>query len=188
MQVGVLALQGAVTEQADLLLKLGAKVTEVRLPEELERIDALVIPGGESTTISKLLIAYSLNNPLKNKINQGLPVLGICAGIILLAKNIVDDSRVENLNVMDIAIRRNAYGRQIDSFEAELDIPSIGENTFHGIFIRAPIIESIMNGVDVLSRFNGNPIAVKQGKVVGCTFHPELTDDLRFHRYFLDLI
>ncbi len=188
MQVGVLALQGAVAEQAGVLRRLGVKVVEVRLPADLEEINALIIPGGESTTISKLLAAYSLIQPLRDKINHGLPVMGICAGVILLAKNIVDDLRVESLGLMDIAVRRNAYGRQLDSFEAELEIPVMGGNTFHGVFIRAPIIESTLNGVHVLSRFNGNPVAVQQDRVIGCTFHPELTDDLRVHGYFLNLV
>lgn len=188
MQIGILALQGAVAEQKAILLELGVKVIEVRLPQDLEKIDGLILPGGESTTISKLLSDYSLIEPLQNIIRSGLPVLGTCAGIILLAKNIIDNSHVDNLDVLDIIVRRNAYGRQIDSFEIGLDIPSIGNDSFPGIFIRAPIIESLSNGVDILCSFREHPVAVQQDNIIGCTFHPELTRDLRFHRYFLSLV
>jgi pyridoxal 5'-phosphate synthase pdxT subunit len=187
MRIGILALQGAVAEHKKALTSLDVEAVEVRLPRELENVDALVIPGGESTTISKLLAIYELSGPLKKRIEQGFPVLGTCAGMILLARDIVD-SDIEGLGVMDISVRRNAYGRQIDSFENELEIPVLGRDLFPGVFIRAPIVESVKRGVQVLSKVDGSPVAVKQGKMLACTFHPELTEDLRFHRYFLGMV
>jgi pyridoxal 5'-phosphate synthase pdxT subunit len=187
MKMGVLALQGAFEEHKKALSSLGIEVVEVRLPHELGSVDALVIPGGESTTISKLLDIYDLAGPLKSRIKKGFPVWGTCAGMILLARNVID-SDVEGLGVMDISVRRNAYGRQIDSFENKLEIPVLGSDLFPGVFIRAPIVESVKAGVQVLSQVDGVPVAVKQGKMLACSFHPELTDDLRFHRYFLGMV
>jgi 5'-phosphate synthase pdxT subunit len=187
MKIGVLALQGAVAEHVKAFYSLGVETVEVRLPRELDAVDALVMPGGESTTISKLLALYGLVVPLRKLIEGGLPVFGTCAGMILLARDIVD-SKIDAIGVMDISVRRNAYGRQIDSFEHDLQIPELGRDSFPGVFIRAPIVESVKTGVQVLSKVNGNPVAVKQGKMLACSFHPELTDDLRFHRYFLGMV
>jgi len=187
VKIGVMALQGAVAEHKQVLTGLGVKAVEVRLPVELNNIDALIIPGGESTTISKLLAIYKLDEPLRDLIAKGFPVFGTCAGMILLARDIID-SDIDGLNAMDISVRRNAYGRQIDSFETDLEIPVIGKNKFHGVFIRAPIIESVKIGVKVLSKVDGNPVAVRQDKLLACSFHPELTNDSRFHDYFLSLI
>ena len=187
MKIGVLALQGAFAEHIKVLTDLNIEAVPVRLPSDLAGLKALIVPGGESTSISKLLADYSLKEPVKNLIQQGLPVLGTCAGMVLLAKKVVD-SEVETLGVMDIEIKRNAFGRQVDSFEADLPVPSLGDKTFRGIFIRAPIIQRTEAGVEILCEINNKAVAVKQRKMLACAFHPELTDDLRFHRYFLNLI
>lgn len=187
MKIGVLALQGAFEEHARSISNLGMEAVIVKLPQHLEGLDALIIPGGESTTISKLLSDYSLDDPIKALVKEGMPVLGTCAGMILLARDVVDDNKVPTLDIMDIGVRRNAYGRQVDSFEAEMDIPRLGNRKFHGVFIRAPVIEYIKPGVEVLCELDGRAVAIKQGKVIACTFHPELTEDLRFHEYFIEL-
>lgn len=187
MNIGVLALQGAFIEHIKSLSRLGVNAAPVKLPGDLVRVDALIIPGGESTTISKLLADYSLLEPLKERINEGMPVLGTCAGTILLARDVVD-SDLHTLQVMDIGVRRNAYGRQKESFEADLMMPSLGEEPFKGIFIRAPIIEYIESGIEILCSVNNQAVAVRQGKIIACNFHPELTDDLRVHRYFIEQI
>jgi 5'-phosphate synthase pdxT subunit len=187
MNIGVLALQGAFIEHIKFLSRLDVNPVVVKLPRDLSDIDALVIPGGESTTISKLLADYSLREPLKERIDAGLPVLGTCAGTIMLARDVVD-SDLHTLQVMDIGVRRNAYGRQKESFEVELQIPSLGDQPFRGIFIRAPIIEYVKSGIEVLCSVNNQVVAVKQGKVIACNFHPELTDDLRIHQYFIEQI
>jgi 5'-phosphate synthase pdxT subunit len=187
MNVGVLALQGAFIEHIKSLARLNVNQRLVKLPRDLSDIDALIIPGGESTTISKLLADYSLLEPLKVLVNNGLPILGICAGTIILARDVVD-SDLHTLQVMDIGVRRNAYGRQKESFEAELQIPSLGDKPFRGIFIRAPIIEYVKPGIEVLCSINDKAVAVKQGKIIACSFHPELTDDLRVHQYFIEQV
>jgi len=187
MRIGVLALQGAFAEHIEVLTDLNIEAVPVRLPSNLGGIDALIIPGGESTTIAKLLTDYSLKEPIKNLVQQGLPVFGTCAGMVLLAKKIVG-SEVETLGVMDIEIKRNAFGRQLDSFEADLPMPILGDKEFHGIFIRAPIVQRTEASVEILCQINNNAVAVRQDKMLACAFHPELTDDLRFHKYFLNLI
>jgi 5'-phosphate synthase pdxT subunit len=187
VKIGVLALQGAVTEHIGMLTALDAEAVPVRLPSELDGLDALIIPGGESTTISKLLTDYSLIKPIRKLARQGFPILGTCAGLILLAKK-VPDLETESIGAMDIEVKRNAFGRQVNSFEADLQIPALGNGNFHGVFIRAPIIKKAERGVEILCKLNGSPVAVRQGKLLACAFHPELTDDLRFHRYFLDLV
>ncbi len=188
MRIGVLAAQGAFAEHISILRLLNVGAVPVRLPGELAGLDGLIIPGGESTTISRLMRDYSLMTEIRSLIKDGLPVFGTCAGMILLAKDVPDD-RVEPLGLMDIKVKRNAFGRQRESFETDLSIPVLGEEPFHGIFIRAPAIEQTMDGVEVLSRLDdGTAVAARQRKVVVCAFHPELTDDLRFHKYFLDVI
>ena len=188
MKIGVLAAQGAFIEHIHALENLNVKAAEIRLPEHLEGLDGLIIPGGESTTISKLIIAYGLEDTIKSKIETGMAVFGTCAGMIMLARNIVDGNGVQPLKVMDITVRRNAFGRQVDSFETELKIDAIGKKPFHAVFIRAPLVEKVGRGVEVLSRLHdGTIVAAKQGKILGCSFHPELTDDTRLHQYFLDL-
>ena len=188
MKIGVLASQGAFAEHIAALHRLGVEAVPVRLPEELAGLDGLIIPGGESTSISKLMLDYRLRNEISNLAKSGLPVFGTCAGMILLAK---ENSSVDikPLGLMGITVKRNAFGRQRESFETELSIPALGGKPFHGVFIRAPIVEQANNGVEVLARLDdGTPVAVRQGKILALAFHPELTDDLRFHKYFLEII
>lgn len=188
MKIGVLSLQGAVSEHITMLNRLGIKTREVRLPAELNGLDGLIIPGGESTTMTRLMSDYNLTEPIKKLASQGFPIFGTCAGMILLAKRVTDTS-LTPLAVLDIEVQRNAFGRQKDSFEIDLSIPPLGQDKFRGIFIRAPIITKVNSGVDVLCQLNGDkPVAVRQGKLLACAFHPELTDDLRFHDYFLSLV
>jgi len=188
MKTGVLASQGAFAEHIAVLKKLGVETIPVRLPRQLAGLDGLIIPGGESTTISKLMKDYDLVSGIKQLAEEGKPIFGTCAGMILLAKEI-PGSTVEPLGLMDISVRRNAFGRQNESFETDLDIPVLGEKPFHAVFIRAPLIENINGTTEVLARLdNGTAVAARQGKFLATSFHPELTDDLRFHRYFLDMI
>jgi len=189
MKIGVLAAQGAFIEHEAVLKKLGVAVKEVRLPADLDGLDGLIIPGGESTTMVRLMNEYQLTDKLKELIKNGFPVFGTCAGMILLAKK-NSSTFPEPLGVMDIIVKRNAFGRQIDSFETDLPIPVLGKKPFHAVFIRAPLIEHIdEKKVDVLARLeNGTIVAARQGKLLVSSFHPELTDDTRFHQYFLDIV
>jgi 5'-phosphate synthase pdxT subunit len=188
MRIGVLASQGAFVEHIAVLRRLGVEALPVRLLRELDGLDGLIIPGGESTTISKLMLDYNLVSRVKQLANNGLPIFGTCAGMIMLASQ-VPDSSVKTLGLMEIRVRRNAFGRQRESFETELLIPVLGEKPFPGVFIRAPVIEHTDNGVEVLARLdNGTPVAAQQKKLLASAFHPELTEDLRFHKYFLDIV
>jgi len=188
MKIGVLAAQGAFVEHIAILRQLEVEALPVRLPREFVGLDGLIIPGGESTSISKLIRAYHLLSKIKDLAHEGLPIFGTCAGMILLAKEISDSDTVP-LGVMDIRVRRNAFGRQKDSFETELSIPVLGEKPFPGVFIRAPIIEQVNGEVEILARLtDGTIVAARQGKLLASAFHPELTNDLRFHQYFLDII
>ncbi len=188
MKIGVLASQGAFAEHIAILHQLKVEALPIRLPRELAGLDGLIIPGGESSSISKLMLDYNLMNEVRNLAENGLPILGTCAGMILLASE-VSDLDVEPLGVMNITVRRNAFGRQIDSFEAELSMPVLGEKPFPGIFIRAPLIEQANGEVEILARLNSDiGVAARQGKLLASAFHPELTDDLRFHQYFIDIV
>ncbi len=188
MRIGVLAAQGAFAEHIAALRQLKIEALPVRLPSELKDLNGLIIPGGESTSISKLMLDYNLAGEIKNLADNGLPMLGTCAGMILLSKEILD-SDVEPLGLMNITVRRNAFGRQKDSFETELTIPVLGEKPFPGVFIRAPIIERANGKAEILASLdNGTGVAVRQGRLLATAFHPELTDDLRFHQYFLDIV
>lgn len=188
MRIGVLASQGAFAEHIAMLHQLEVEVLPVRLLQELRSLDGLVIPGGESTSISKLMLDYNLLSEIRNLVKNGLSIFGTCAGMILLA-NEISDSDVESLRVMDITVRRNAFGRQRDSFETELSIPLLGEKSFPGVFIRAPIIEQANSEVEILAKLaDGTSVAARQGKLLVTAFHPELTDDLRLHQYFLDIV
>jgi 5'-phosphate synthase pdxT subunit len=187
MKVGVLALQGAFIEHAKRLSELGAQPVQVRMPEQLESLDGLIIPGGESTTIGKLATTYGLIEPLR-EFARNKPTWGTCAGMIFLAKDIGID-RQPILGLMDIKVNRNAFGRQIDSFETDLDIKGVEGEPFHAVFIRAPVVTEAGEDVDVLSTLNdGRIVAVQQGHLLATAFHPELTDDNRMHRYFTEMI
>jgi 5'-phosphate synthase pdxT subunit len=188
MKIGVLASQGAFIEHIEKLRQLGVEAMPVRLPQELEGLDGLIIPGGESTSIGRLMRDYKLTQAILNKVKKGMPVFGTCAGMILMAKK-GDDARFEPLGLMDIAVRRNAFGRQRESFETELNVPVLGEKPFPGVFIRAPLIEQFNGDVEVLAKLaDGTTVAAREGKMLALAFHPELTDDLRFHQYFLDIM
>jgi pyridoxal 5'-phosphate synthase pdxT subunit len=187
MKLGVLALQGAFREHIEALRELGVEAVEVRLPEQLEGLDGLIIPGGESTTIGKLAVHYGLQEAIRRYLGAGKPVYGTCAGMIMLSKDSGSDQPL--LGVMDIKVARNAFGRQIDSFETDLDVPELGKEPFPAVFIRAPKIESVGPDVDVLAKLDdGTPVAAREGNLLVTAFHPELTDDLRFHRYFLAMV
>jgi 5'-phosphate synthase pdxT subunit len=187
-RLGVLALQGAFIEHIQVLRKLHVDAFPVRLPQELQGIDGLIIPGGESTAITKLMQSYNLAEAVRGLVLDGLPVFGTCAGMILLAKS-ATQMNSETIGAINIEVKRNAFGRQIDSFETDLFIPALGEEPFHAIFIRAPIITKAGPEVKVLDELEDNKsVAAIQGKVLVCAFHPELTDDLRFHRYFLESV
>jgi 5'-phosphate synthase pdxT subunit len=187
MKIGVLALQGAFIEHEKMLRALGVGTVEVRLPSDLEGLDGLIIPGGESTTIGKLAVEYGLIEPLR-QFARATPTWGTCAGMIFLAKDIGID-RQPILGLMDITVNRNAFGRQVDSFEIDLPISVLGDAPFHMVFIRAPVVTGVSDGVDILARLaDGRIIAVQEGHLLATAFHPELTDDTRLHRYFLELV
>ncbi|HSW58803.1 MAG TPA: pyridoxal 5'-phosphate synthase glutaminase subunit PdxT [Dehalococcoidales bacterium] len=190
MKIGILALQGAFIEHHVLLRKLSVDAAEVRLPADLKGLSGLIIPGGESTTILKLMHTFDLFQPLKQMIVAGLAVWGTCAGMICLAKSVsnTQQSVLTPLGVMDIKVKRNAFGRQVDSFEADLDVPQIGEKPYHAVFIRAPLIEKVGDSVHVLAKLkNGTIVAAQQNKLLVTSFHPELTEDTRFHEFFLKM-
>jgi len=181
-------LQGAFIQHSHVIERLGAEAVAVRLRGQLHGLDGLIVPGGESTTMSRLMVVYQLLQPLKDLANEGLPILGTCAGMILMARS-VPDFTLQTLGLMDIAVRRNAFGSQVDSFEADLEMPVLGKPAFHAVFIRAPIIEAADSTVEVLARLpDGAAVAARQGKLLAVAFHPELTSDLRLHRYFLDMV
>jgi len=188
MRIGVLAAQGAFAEHISALKKLGVEALPVRVPKELEGLDGLIIPGGESTAISLRMLDNNLSREIAERIGEGLPVWGTCAGMILLAKG-SPGAYPEPLGLLEITVRRNAFGRQRESFETELAVPALGEKPFPAVFIRAPSIEQVNGKAEVLARLpDGTPVAVRQGKLLATAFHPELTEDLRFHQYFLDIV
>lgn len=189
MKIGVLALQGDFAEHIKMLKRLKADTVEVRLPEQLQGLDGLIIPGGESTTIGKLAVAYGLMEPLRT-FAQRHAVWGTCAGAIFLSKDVRRDQPL--LGLMDIQVQRNAFGRQVDSFEADLDVPELKDvsgrdDPYHAVFIRAPIIETVSGDAKVLASVEGRVVAAQQGHLLATSFHPELTNDTRFHEYFLSL-
>jgi 5'-phosphate synthase pdxT subunit len=188
IKIGVLALQGAFEEHIACLNCLKVEVSEVRLTEELNGLNGLIIPGGESTAMARLMRDYGLTAPLRKLIRNGFPVMGTCAGMIVLSHKITDVG-APTLEAMDIRVHRNGFGRQIDSFETDLSIPVIGKKSYHGVFIRAPFIEHVGEGVEVLARLSdGTSVAARQGNMLALSFHPELTNDLRLHAYFLDIV
>lgn len=185
--IGVLALQGAVEPHVHALERLGARTVDVRRSSHLDGLDGVVLPGGESSTISKLLEINELFDPLAEALADGLPALGTCAGMIMLSSEILDgraDQR--SFSAIDISVRRNAFGRQIDSFETDLDVIGLPESAFHAVFIRAPVVERVGDGVEILAAVEeGRPVACRQGSVLVTAFHPELSPDLRVHDLFL---
>ncbi len=185
MKIGVLALQGAFVEHIAMLRRLGVEAVPVRLPEALEGLDGVVIPGGESTAIGKLMVTYGLLEPLRRTIEAGTPVYGTCAGMILLARDIGTDAQ-PILGEMDIVVKRNAFGRQLDSFEQDIAVPALGDEPFHAIFIRAPSIECVGPGAEELARLDdGTIVAARQGGMLATAFHPELSGDTRVHELFV---
>lgn len=185
MKVGLLALQGALRPHAEALASLGVVTVEVRVPDDLVGIDALVVPGGESTTISKLLDSSGLAEPLRDRLASGLPTFGTCAGMILLARRVLDGrSDQRSYDAIDLTVRRNAFGRQVDSFETELVVEGL-DHPFPAVFIRAPFVEETGADVEVLAAVEGHPVLCRQGPVLVSAFHPELAGDLRLHELFL---
>lgn len=186
-KIGILALQGAFAEHEKCLTQIGAEAEPIRLPHELEQLDGLIIPGGESSSIGRLMNDYELTPALQRQIANGLPVFGTCAGMILLSKEAIGlDGQA--LGTMDIVVRRNAFGRQVDSFEIDLPVPALGEPPFSAVFIRAPWIENIGPEVEILAQLSdGTPVAARQCNILVASFHPELTTDTRLHAYFLSM-
>ena len=182
--VGVLALQGDFEAHAKILEQAGAEPIQIRNADQLAAVDALVIPGGESTTIAKLATEYELVSPIRKRAEQGMAIFGTCAGMIMCAKRIAEGDR-PLLELVDICVRRNAYGRQVDSFETDLDVRGVGE--VHAVFIRAPWIEEVAPDVEVLATHEGRPVLIRQGRVTLAAFHPELSGDGRLHRLAFDL-
>jgi len=188
MKIGVLALQGSFIEHISVMQQLGVEASPIRLPNQLDGLDGLIIPGGESTAILQSMERFSLIQPLRQLAKAGLPILGTCAGMICLAKKVSNDD-METLAVMDLVVRRNAFGRQIDSFETELSIPALGDKPFPAIFIRAPFVDRAEPQVEILATLpSGIAVACKQENLMATAFHPELTDDLRLHSYFLKIV
>ena len=189
VKVGVLALQGDVREHVRALGECGASAMAVKTSADIQSCDALIIPGGESTTISKLARAFGLFDLITSRIHEGMPVYGSCAGMILLANEVLDAIEgQESFGGLDVTVRRNAFGRQVDSFEADIAITGITEPEFRAIFIRAPWVERVGPNVEVLAEVSGHPVAVRQGSILATSFHPELTGDNRVHRFFVDVV
>jgi 5'-phosphate synthase pdxT subunit len=186
MKIGVLALQGAVREHCNSLADCGVEPIEVKYKEQLSEVEGIIIPGGESTTVGKLLVRHEMLSLLTEMGRKGFPIFGTCTGLILLAKEI-NGSDQPRLGLMDITVERNAFGRQIASFEADLDIAELGPEKFHAIFIRAPYIAKAAQEVSIMSRLDGKILMARQGKLLAAAFHPELTTDLRIHQYFVKL-
>jgi pyridoxal 5'-phosphate synthase pdxT subunit len=187
-RIGVLAVQGAVREHVAAIREVGAEAVEVRLPRDLVDLDALILPGGESTAMRRLIDAYGLREPILSLARAGAPMLGTCAGMILLAERLADGEEPV-FKLLDVEVRRNAYGRQLDSFEADLDVPALGADPLHGVFIRAPIVSDVGPAAEVLARDpDGAPVAVRQGRVLATAFHPELTGDRRLHRLLVEMV
>jgi len=184
--LGVLALQGDVEKHMQAAERAGATAVTVRTPEQLAAVDALILPGGESTTQGMLLERYELMEPLRRRLVSGMPALGTCTGLILLAREIVG-SKQPRIGVLDVAVERNAYGRQVDSFEADVPAPALGDPPLRAVFIRAPVIQRVGPEVEVLAAVEGQPILVRQDRILGCAFHPELTEDARVHALLVQM-
>lgn len=187
MRIGILALQGAVREHRKLLRRMGVETIDVLNPEDLNGIDGLILPGGESTTVGKLLVRYNLLEPIAGRGKKGLPILGVCTGLILLSKHI-NNSEQYRLGLMDTYVERNAFGRQLASFEADMPIPALGNAPFHTVFIRAPYIGKAEDNVKILLSYQDKILFAEQDNFIAAAFHPELTDDTRVHAYFLNKV
>jgi pyridoxal 5'-phosphate synthase pdxT subunit len=188
LKVGVLGLQGDVREHVRAVESAGAHAIVVKRPHEVDFVDGLVIPGGESTTIGKLLDRFGLLEPIAQRASEGMPLYGTCAGLILMASDVVGAEDVPHkLAVLDVAVRRNAYGRQVDSFETDLEVAGL-DGAFRAVFIRAPVIERAAARVEVLARHDGAPVLVRQGRLLASSFHPEMTGDARIHELFVDMV
>lgn len=188
MNIGVLGLQGAFACHLDTLNDLGVVGRRVRRPEDLDGIDGIVLPGGESTTMSNLLVSSGLFGPLRSALRDGLPAFGTCAGLILLARTVLDGRADQvGFDSLDVTVRRNGYGRQVDSFESDLVVEGF-ERSFHAVFIRAPVIEEVASSVTVLASVEGRPVLVREGRVLASSFHPELTPDVRIHQLFIEMV
>jgi len=185
-KVGVLALQGASQRHAEALSALGAHPVEVRAPHDLAGLEGLVLPGGESTAMSKLLVLSGLFEPVAERLADGMPAFGTCAGLILLSAQVLDGrSDQRSFGILDVDVRRNAFGRQVDSFETDLDVAGVDGGRFPAVFIRAPVIERVGEAVEVLASVGGLPVLCRQGSILAAAFHPELSGDLRLHQFFL---
>jgi 5'-phosphate synthase pdxT subunit len=184
--IGVLALQGDVEKHVQAVERAGGRACPVRTVEGLDTVEGLILPGGESTTQGMLLERYGLMDPLRQRALQGTPILGTCTGLILLAREIVG-SRQPRIGVLDVAVARNAYGRQVESFETDVVVPAVGDPPLRAVFIRAPVIERVGPEVEVLAAIDGRPVLVRQDRILGCAFHPELTEDARIHAWLLRL-
>ncbi len=188
MKIGVLSVQGDFAEHIASLRKLGVEAQEIRLPHQMDDLDGLIIPGGESTTLSRLMSIYDLRKPVEQLHRDGKGLWGTCAGMIMMAREITENDP-EPMGLMDIGVQRNRFGRQIDSFEQDLEVDAFEGGPFHGIFIRAPGVMRVGDGVQVLASLPaGEPVVVRQDKMLASSFHPELTNDTRFHQYFLDMV
>jgi len=187
MRIGVLALQGDYEKHLDVLRRLGVEAVLVRTAEEVRALDGLIIPGGESSTVGKLMRRYGIDEAIVERVNEGMAVFGTCTGLILMATEI-EGSDQPRLGLLDITVRRNAFGRQVDSFETDIGIPELGSEPLRAVFIRAPFVTEVRNGVKSLAYIDGRPVLATRGKLLACAFHPELTDDTRLHQYFLKLV
>ncbi|MDW8103937.1 MAG: pyridoxal 5'-phosphate synthase glutaminase subunit PdxT [Armatimonadota bacterium] len=188
MTVGVLALQGDFAEHLRTLCRCGVNAQEVRTVQQLQQVDGLIIPGGESTTIIKLMQRYGLDAAIRERVQEGMPLYGTCAGLIVMAREIEGYPHQPRLGLLDVAVARNAFGRQVDSFEMDLLVPRLGIPPIRAVFIRAPYVTRTGDSVEVLARIEEKVVLVQQGHLLGSAFHPELTDDLRLHLYFLDMV
>lgn len=186
--IGVLALQGDFEAHLRMLQRCGVQGREVRTVQQLQEVDGLIIPGGESTTIVKLMQRYGLDEAIRRRTGEGMPVYGTCAGLIVIAREIEGYPEQPRLGLLDVAVARNAFGRQVDSFEVDLPVPRLGEPPLRAVFIRAPVVTCTGEQVEVLASLDGKGVLVQQANLLGSAFHPELTDDLRLHRYFVELV
>lgn len=186
--IGVLALQGDFEAHLRMLQRCGVQGCEVRTVQQLQEVDGLIIPGGESTTIIKLMQRYGLDQAVRQRAAEGMPIYGTCAGLIVMAREIEEYPQQPRLGLLDVAVARNAFGRQVDSFEVDLPVPRLGEQPLRAVFIRAPYVTRTGEGVEVLAKLDGKVVLVQQANLLGGAFHPELTDDLRLHRYFVEMV